>query len=124
MAGSLGMIPTEGDLIARFAAKDTVISVSVARQLIEAVSNFWKDTGRKGGGAKPEKPATRSRAKPKPADTIQERVSTPVQQPTPVAAAPVEPKPEPKPEVAPIPSPPIHRPRMGVATRSTSYGRR
>lgn len=107
MAGALGQIPSEGDLIQRFIKNNTEIGVSVARSLIKDVTTAW--------AARTETPKGRATRKP-PEKAKPKAAATPPPPPQ------VEQKPEPKPAVAPSEpsSPPA---RYGGATHTARYGR-
>lgn len=114
MAGALGKIPTEGDLISSFHRKGTEVDVETARQIIKAVQAHWKEKKGEKSEKKDEKPEKKGEKSPKGSELAERvnRLESQVQQMTQ--------KPEPKPEVAATPrSYPSPPPK-----RTDSYGRR
>lgn len=101
MAGALGAVPTEGELVDRFAKKDTTITVTTAARLVSDVRASW---AARAAGGEPQKAPRASRRKS--GETQAE------------PQAPIEQKPESKPAVAPT-----ERSYAPPPKTSTNYGR-
>lgn len=95
MAGALGRVPSEGELIASFAKKGDDLSVSTAREILKAVQKHREAS----------KPADRSSREYRRKES--KVAPAPAPEPEPVS------KPEPKPEIS-MPLPPVKR--------TTAYG--
>lgn len=109
MAGALGRVPSEGELIQSFHSKGTEINVETAREIMEAVRQHRKAQEESGSAPK----GRGGKKSPPPEPVGAGAPASPRGRGYEVQA----PKPPPKPEVAPnIPSPPVKR--------TTSYLRR